>query len=186
VTAFFCYATSHRQISASEQPKITDSKLSTVLGDDPALSAVFQKNGMASGHLAAHWLGRQLRCNGDYKVDWTATKQIAQTGQPTEQPKPINRYPFQTFFQILIFGLPNGAVLVLNAIGVTLIYSIVRTLNLARGDVFALTSARETSLVDAIGITRGRPPLQLAVTLILILLASAAAGALLSVGVAEK
>ena len=54
----------------------------------------------------------------------------------------------ETFAQIFIFGLSNGAVLALNAIGVTLIYSTVRTLNLAHGDVFALTSALVTSLVN--------------------------------------
>ena len=40
------------------------------------------------------------------------------------------------FFQLLIFGLVNGAILALNAIGVTVIYSTVRTLNLAHGQVF--------------------------------------------------
>ena len=40
--------------------------------------------------------------------------------------------------QLLVFGLSNGAVLALNAIGVTLVYSTVRILNLAHGDFLML------------------------------------------------
>ena len=65
----------------------------------------------------------------------------------------------------------------------TIIYSTVRTLNLAHGDVFALTTALVTSTVNAVGITQNWLPLQLTVALVLVLLAAAGAGALLSVGV---
>src|SRR5512141_183233 len=91
-------------------------------------------------------------------------------------------YPFQTLIQIMIFGLSNGAVLALNAIGVTIIYSTVRTLNLAHGDVFALTSALVTSVVNAIGITQKWPPLQLASGLVFVLCMSMLLGAILSMG----
>src|SRR5262245_37725232 len=41
--------------------------------------------------------------------------------------------------QLLIIGLTNGSVIALNAIGFTLIYGITRTINLAHGDLFALS-----------------------------------------------
>ncbi len=54
--------------------------------------------------------------------------------------------------QILIYGISNGAVLALNAISITVIYGTVRTLNLAHGDVFALTTVLITTLVRALGL----------------------------------
>ena len=47
-----------------------------------------------------------------------------QTPATTSQKQPVDAHPFQTLFQILIFGLSNGSALALNASGVTLIYSI--------------------------------------------------------------
>lgn len=44
------------------------------------------------------------------------------------------------FFQLLVIGLNNGGILALNAMAVTVIYCAVRTLNLAHGDVYALSS----------------------------------------------
>jgi len=180
-----CYALEHEQLLPAEQATIIDNKLNAKIGDDVILSTTFQADGTASGHLSAHWLARQPRCNGDYEVDWTATRQSTQASTNTPPPKPFDAHPFQTLFQILIFGLSNGAVLALNAIGVTLIYSTVRTLNLAHGDVFALTTALVTSVINAVGITQKWPPLQLASALLLILFAAAGAGALLSVGVEQ-
>jgi branched-subunit amino acid ABC-type transport system permease component len=54
--------------------------------------------------------------------------------------------------QILIYGLSNGAVLALNAISITVIYATVRTLNLAHGDLFALTTVVVTTVVRALGL----------------------------------
>ncbi len=48
---------------------------------------------------------------------------------------------------LLIIGLSNGAVIALNAIGVTLVYGVVRTLNFAHGDLFALTTVLVTTLI---------------------------------------
>ncbi len=79
--------------------------------------------------------------------------------------------------------MSNGAVLALNAIGVTLIYSTVRTLNLAHGDVFALCTALVTSIINIIGIKQNWPPLQIAIGLVLVLCAAMGLGALLSVGI---
>jgi branched-chain amino acid transport system permease protein len=46
----------------------------------------------------------------------------------------------ETFVQLLLIGINNGGVLALNAMAVTVIYCAVRTLNLAHGDVYALSS----------------------------------------------
>jgi len=87
--------------------------------------------------------------------------------------------------QLLVFGLSNGAALALNAIGVTVIYSTVRTLNLAHGDVFALSAALVVSLINAIGIQQNWPPLLLIGSLALSLGAAVLFGMLLSVGVEQ-
>src|SRR6266545_3121966 len=73
-----CYSSTHQLIPLSEQPKITADKLSATLSKDVVLSASFLTDGTASGHLTAHWHDRQPRCNGDYEVNWTATKQTVQ------------------------------------------------------------------------------------------------------------
>ena len=87
--------------------------------------------------------------------------------------------------QLLIFGLVNGAILGLNAIGVTVIYSTVRTINLAHGDVFALTTVLITSTINVIGLN---PNWQTGTRLLIlagILVAAILFGALLSLGVEE-
>ena len=48
-----------------------------------------------------------------------------------------------------LIGLSNGCVIALNAIALTLIYSAVRTLNLAHGDVFALSSVLTMTILRA-------------------------------------
>ena len=179
-----CSAVTRDQTPPSKQPRIADGSLSVALSENIKLTGSFEGKS-ARGHLSIHWQDRNPRCNGDYEVEWTATRQASVTTQTTAPPRNINPHPFQTFFQILIFGLSNGAVLALNAIGVTLIYSTTRTLNLAHGDVFALTSVLVTTLVNAMGITSDWPPLQLALALIFVLAVSAAFGALLSVGVEQ-
>ncbi|MBL8058511.1 MAG: hypothetical protein JNK29_17540 [Anaerolineales bacterium] len=87
--------------------------------------------------------------------------------------------------QLLVIGLTNGAVIALNAIAVTLVYAVARTLNLAHGDVFALTSVLVTSLVTALGLRLAWPPLALAGGLALTLGAAAAGGAAL-MGLVER
>ena len=46
----------------------------------------------------------------------------------------------ELLLQILVIGISNGAVLALNAVGVTLVYGAVRMINFAYGDIFALTT----------------------------------------------
>ncbi len=175
-----CNAIEYSVIPLETRPAIVDNSFAAPLGDDLTVSASFADDA-AAGHLTIRWHDRQPRCNGDYEVDFTAARQAAQTQSPTTPTNKPN--PLATFFQILVFGLSNGSVLALNAIGVTIIYSAVRTLNLAHGDVFALTSALVTSLVNAIGVTLDWPPLQIVGALLLSLLASAGLGALLSMGI---
>ncbi len=91
--------------------------------------------------------------------------------------------PLETLIQILVFGLSNGAVLALNAIGVTIIYGTVRALNLAHGDVFALTTVMVTSTVNMIGIRENWPPLQMIGSLFFVFVLAMSAGAVLSMGV---
>ena len=42
--------------------------------------------------------------------------------------------------QLLVIGLANGAAVALNAIGFTLVFAVVRTINFAHGDLFALAT----------------------------------------------
>ncbi len=79
--------------------------------------------------------------------------------------------------QILIYGLLNGAVLALNAISVTVVYSTVRTLNLAHGDLFALTTALLTTVLINVGVQATWPPLLLIGVLALALLGAMVLGA---------
>ena len=178
-----CTAIAYGQIPAASQPKIVNNILDSKLGDDVTISASFESDSKSSGGLTVHWVGHQTSCNGDYEVTWSAVKQIPQTVQSATQSKPNAPNPFETFIQILVFGLSNGAVLALNAIGVTLIYSTVRTLNLAHGDVFALCTALVTSIINIIGIKQNWPPLQIAGGLVFVLCAAMGLGALLSVGI---
>ena len=62
----------------------------------------------------------------------------------------------EVLLQLLAIGLSNGAIIALNAIGVTLIYGAVRTINFAYGDLFALTSIVITTLITALGLRASR------------------------------
>lgn len=87
----------------------------------------------------------------------------------------------ELFIQLLIFGLTNGAVLALNAIGVTVVYGAIRTLNLAHGDVFALTSVLVITVIKALGLNAAMPLPILLGGLSVSLLAAMGFGALLNV-----
>jgi len=85
--------------------------------------------------------------------------------------------------KLLILGLANGAALALIATGITLMYSTVRILNLAHGDVFALTTVLVATLVNQLGIQPTWSPLRLTLGLGLVCLAAVCFGALLSMGI---
>src|SRR6266487_882494 len=180
-----CLNLDHAPIDSAHQPRITSNSFSANLGSDLDMSAVFKNDSSASGHLSGTLTGfrRETFCNGSFEVDWVAEKQIIQA--PSSPPKTHQSHPFQTLIQILVFGFSNGAVLALNAIGVTIIYSTVRTLNLAHGDVFALATVVVTTFVRGFGIQRNWSPLQLIGSLVLVFCIAILAGAILSVGVEE-
>ncbi len=178
-----CKSIAYGQIPAEQRPSIADGQLRGSIGKDLNISASFAGVDAASGHLSIRWHDRQPYCNGDYEVDWTAAKQKEQPAQAVSHENANRPSPFETLIQILVFGLSNGAVLALNAIGVTIIYGTVRTLNLAHGDVFALTTALVTSIVNIIGIRENWPPLQLVGALFFVFILAMLLGGVLSMGV---
>ena len=61
----------------------------------------------------------------------------------------VNASCAELLLQILAIGLSNGAVIALNAIGVTLVYGAVRMINFAYGDLFALSTVLVVVVVRA-------------------------------------
>ena len=59
--------------------------------------------------------------------------------------------------QILVFGLTAGAVVALSAAGFTLTFAVSRQVNLAHGNIFALTTVVVASLTRALGVTAATP-----------------------------
>src|SRR5215469_14065522 len=85
--------------------------------------------------------------------------------------------------QLLIYGLTNGAVVALNAVGFTLAYAVARQINLAHGNVFTVVTVLVASLAGSLGLTEASPiPLRL-VALVFLAGCGAAGGALLNAGV---
>jgi branched-chain amino acid transport system permease protein len=89
----------------------------------------------------------------------------------------------EVLFRLLVIGLSNGAMIALNAIGVTLVYGAVRTINFAYGDLFALTTVLVTTLIGSLGLQAGMPPALLIGGLALALGASMLMAVLLNVAV---
>ncbi|KPV48125.1 hypothetical protein SE17_39740, partial [Kouleothrix aurantiaca] len=89
----------------------------------------------------------------------------------------------EIMLQILAIGLSNGAVIALNAIGVTLVYGAVRMLNFAYGDLFALTTVLVVVVVRGLDLIPGMAALPLLGGLALALVASMAFGSALNVAV---
>ena len=158
--------------------------------DTTSISAKFDSTTSASGNISfAEANGaRAYNCAANVNTSWSATKQqeAATTLAPVTTAwcgKNVNCS--NLLIQLLIFGLVNGAILALNAIGVTVIYSTVRTINLAHGDVFALTTVLITSTINVIGLNPDWPMGMRLLILAGILLAAILFGALLSFGVEE-
>ena len=180
-----CLTTIYGSSTREPRPRLHGNRLNINYTDTVLVAASFEQKS-ASGHFTLHAHDRTTRCNGEYEFDWIALRQaFVSAATTTPAPKSVNPHPFQTLIQILIFGLANGSILALNAIGVTLIYSTVRTLNLAHGDVFALTTVIVTSTINGLGMTLLWSRSQIAITLILIFIVSVGMAALLSVGVGE-
>lgn len=85
--------------------------------------------------------------------------------------------------RLVAIGLSNGAIIALNAIGVTLVYSVVRLINFAHGDMFALATVLAAGLINALGLRPETPALLLVGGLIAVFASSMGAAALINVGV---
>lgn len=72
--------------------------------------------------------------------------------------------------QQLITGVSKGAILAIIALGYTLVYGIIELINFAHGDVFMLGSFAALTLIGLTGLTRATPPVQRAITLLIILI----------------
>jgi branched-subunit amino acid ABC-type transport system permease component len=180
-----CTNLNYEPIPEPLRPRIARNTFSATLGSDLDMTGTFVSATAASGHLAITWQDRYTTCNGHFEADWMATHKAAVVQAPPPSVLPTLCGPHvncgEVMLQLLVFGLSNGAMLALNAIGVTLIYSTVRTLNLAHGDVFALTTALVTTLINGLGVQRNWPPALLAGALALTLGGAVLFGALLSV-----
>ena len=89
----------------------------------------------------------------------------------------------ETIVQLLTIGLANGAIIALNAISVSLIYSLVRVINFAHGDMFALLSVLASVLVGALGLHSGMAFWQLGLGMLVVLGLTMLAGMSASVAV---
>ena len=182
-----CTGLDYSVISSDSRPQIESNSFSKTFGADLTADGTFSSPGSASGHISIAWQGRYINgCNANLQSTWTAAKeqQVAQTA--VAAPVSIawcgkNTNCSDLIFQLLIFGLVNGTILALNAIGITVIYSAVRTLNLAHGDVFALTTAFVTSAINIIGLNLDWSASDRVLILALIFIGAVAIGALLSV-----
>src|SRR6266571_2311638 len=59
------------------------------------------------------------------------------------------------FVQILVYGLANGSIFALIALGYTMVYGIVELINFAHGDVFTLGGFISLWLLPIFGVTEG-------------------------------
>src|SRR4051812_48260203 len=87
--------------------------------------------------------------------------------------------------QLLVFGLTNGAVVALSAAGFTLTYAVSRQVNLAHGNVFALTTVAVASLTRLLGVTAATPLGWRLGALLLLVIVGGLFGALLN-GLVER
>src|SRR6266851_8820149 len=87
--------------------------------------------------------------------------------------------------QLLVYGVTNGAVVALNAVGFTLAYAVSRQINLAHGNVFALATVVVASLAGVLGIPASAPLAVRAGALLLLTICGAACGALLNTAVEQ-
>jgi branched-chain amino acid transport system permease protein len=88
----------------------------------------------------------------------------------------------EALVRLLAIGLSSGSVIALNAIGVTLVYGVVRTINFAYGDLFALTTVLAIVAAQQLRLAPETPlPLLLGGLLLMLLIAagSSACGNLL-------
>ncbi|KAB8141518.1 ABC transporter permease [Chloroflexia bacterium SDU3-3] len=95
----------------------------------------------------------------------------------------VNHTCAEIVLRLLAIGLSNGAIIALNAIGVTLVYSVVRLINFAHGDLFALATVLAAFVIEKLGLSPSTPPLALAGGIALAFVLASGAGALLNVAI---
>src|SRR5438874_2268244 len=61
----------------------------------------------------------------------------------------------RTFFQVLDFGIADGAIYALIALGYTMVYGIIELINFAHGDVFTLSAYIGTTILGLFTVTEG-------------------------------
>src|SRR5437868_9965240 len=89
----------------------------------------------------------------------------------------------ELLIQLLIYGLTDGAVVALNAVGFTLTYSVARQINLAHGSVFAVTTVVVVNLAAFAGVTAASPPATRIAALLGLAIVGGITGAAMNVGV---
>ncbi len=88
------------------------------------------------------------------------------------------------FIQTLAFGIADGAIYALVALGYTMVYGIIELINFAHGDVFTLGAFISLALMPAFGLAEGKPfNLLLLVPLLGVLLVTMAVCAIINVGI---
>ena len=87
--------------------------------------------------------------------------------------------------QLLVYGLTNGAIIALSAAGFTLAYAVARQINLAHGNVFALTTVALSYGAAWLGVTAATPAATRIGALLGLAVAGAAIGALVN-GAVER
>ncbi|HEY9152515.1 MAG TPA: branched-chain amino acid ABC transporter permease, partial [Anaerolineales bacterium] len=182
-----CTNLHYDNVSPASYSKVSNGTFSFSLSSTLSFTGKLNTDTSASGTLTFVETDAALRygCAANFDVHWTATKlQTASAASATPVTsswcgKNINCNDL--LFQLLIFGLVNGAILALSAIGITVIYSTVRILNLAHGDVFALITVFVTSAINIIGLNLDWTAPTRVLTLGLVFVGAVAIGALLSV-----
>ncbi len=89
-------------------------------------------------------------------------------------------FDLRLVLQLLVYGLTNGAVVALNAIGFSLAYSVARQINLAHGNVFALCTVVVATMAGWLGVTAQAPLWQRVLALFALTAAGAACGLILN------
>jgi branched-chain amino acid transport system permease protein len=84
--------------------------------------------------------------------------------------------------QTLAFGIADGAIYALVALGYTMVYGIIELINFAHGDVFTLGAFISLAVMPSLGLVEGKPfDLALLIPLIVIFLVTMAACAVVNV-----
>ncbi|MBU6423857.1 MAG: hypothetical protein KGQ88_07480, partial [Chloroflexi bacterium] len=76
------------------------------------------------------------------------------------------------FAQILVYGVANGSIYALIAIGYTMVYGIIELINFAHGDVFTLGGFVALALLPMFGVKEGQPTSAVILPLLITLIVS--------------